>query len=85
VTEISGVTQLLPDCLVKTGGNGTITIDVHSQCERARCDCNRLHEVTATRDAHEELPTRPSVAGIGGVLFNLIDVAQVTPFDPTKH
>ena len=45
---------------------------------------NRLHEVTAsTMTLTQPANTNPSLAGIGGVLFNLIDVARGYVFDPT--
>ena len=83
-----GVTQLpAANCLVKTGGNGTITIDVPlSNVNEPGAIDNRLHEVTAsTMTLQERANSVPPVAGIGGVLFNLIDVAQGYTFDPTKH
>jgi hypothetical protein len=81
-----GVTQLpAANCLATTGRNGTITIDVPlSNVNEADAIDNRLHEVTAsTMTLQEPANTVPPVAGIGGSLFNLIDVAQGYTFDPT--
>ena len=53
---------------------------------RASGSDNRLHEVTAsTMTLQERANTNPPVFGIGGSLFNLIDVAQGYAFDPSKH
>src|SRR5205823_12722932 len=74
-----GVSQLpSANCLVKTGSNGTITIDVPlSMVNEPGAIDNRLHEVTAsTMTLQQPANSVPPVAGIGGVLFNLIDVAQ---------
>ncbi|PYJ43630.1 MAG: hypothetical protein DME80_08475 [Verrucomicrobia bacterium] len=83
-----GITQLpSANCLVTTGHNGTITIDVPlpNVNEPGAID-NRLHEVTAsTMTLQQRANSVPPVAGIGGVLFNLIDVAQGYTFDPGKH
>ena len=83
-----GVTQLpAANCRSTTGHNGTITIDVplSSVNEPGAID-NRLHEVTAsTMTLQQPANTVPPVAGIGGSLFNLIDVAQGYIFDPTKR
>jgi len=80
-----GVTQLpATNCLSTTGRNGTITIDVplSNVNEPGRID-NRLHEVTAsTMTLQQPANTVPPVSGIGGSLFNLIDVAQGYTFDP---
>jgi len=47
---------------------------------------NRLHEVTAsTMTLQQPANTVPSIFGIGGSLFNLIDVAQGYTFDPAVH
>src|SRR5437667_4883355 len=83
-----GVTQLpAANCLVKTGGNGTITLDVPlSNVNEPDAIDNRLHEVTAsTMTLQQPANTVPPVSGIGGSLFNLIDVAQGYTFDPTMH
>jgi len=80
-----GTTQLAPaNCVVHTGGNGTITIDVPlSTVNEPGAIDNRLHEVTAsTMTLQERANTNPPVFGIGGSLFNLIDVAQGYTFDP---
>jgi hypothetical protein len=83
-----GVSQLpAANCRVTTGHNGTITIDVplSSVNEPGAID-NRLHEVTAsTMTLQQPANSVPPVGGIGGSLFNLIDVAQGYTFDPTKH
>jgi hypothetical protein len=81
-----GVTQLpAANCVVKTGPNGTITIDVPlSNVNEPGAIDNRLDEVTAsTMTLQQRANTVPPVAGIGGSLFNLIDVAQGYTFDPT--
>ncbi|HJW37149.1 MAG TPA: hypothetical protein VJ420_00850, partial [Candidatus Udaeobacter sp.] len=83
-----GVTQLpAANCRVTTGHNGTITIDVPlSNVNEPGAIDNRLHEVTAsTMTLQQPANTVPPVGGIGGSLFNLIDVAQGYTFDPTKH
>jgi len=80
-----GITQLpAANCVVHTGGNGTITIDVPlSTVNEPGAIDNRLHEVTAsTMTLQERANTNPPVFGIGGSLFNLIDVAQGYTFDP---
>jgi hypothetical protein len=81
-----GATQLpAANCQSTTGPNGTITIDVplSSVSEPGAID-NRLHEVTAsTMTLQQPANTIPSVGGLGGLLFNLIDVAQGYTFDPT--
>jgi hypothetical protein len=83
-----GVTQLpATNCLSTTGLNGTITIDVplSNVNEPGRID-NRLHEVTAsTMTLQQPANTVPPVSGIGGSLFNLIDVVQGYTFDPRVH
>jgi hypothetical protein len=83
-----GVTQLsAANCLVTTGRSGTITIDVPlSNVSESDAIDNRLHEVTAsTMTLQQPANTVPPVGGIGGVLFNLIDVAQGYTFDPRTH
>jgi hypothetical protein len=80
-----GTTQLpAANCVVKTGPNGTMTIDVPlSNVNEPGAIDNRLHEVTAsTMTLQERANTNPPVFGIGGSLFNLIDVAQGYTFDP---
>jgi hypothetical protein len=73
------------NCLSTLGANGTITIDVPlSNVNEAGAIDNHLHEVTAsTMTLSEPANTVPSTAGIGGVLFNLIDVAQGYTFVPS--
>jgi hypothetical protein len=80
-----GTTQLpAANCRATTGHNGTITIDVPltNVSEPGAID-NRLHEVTAsTMTLQQRANSIPPVSGIGGSLFNLIDVAQGYTFDP---
>ena len=80
-----GNTQLpVTNCQSTLGPNGTITIYVplSSVTEVGAID-NRLHEVTAsTMTLAQAANTVPSVGGIGGSFFNLIDVAQSYVFDP---
>ncbi|PYL09678.1 MAG: hypothetical protein DME33_03295 [Verrucomicrobia bacterium] len=83
-----GVTQLsAANCLARTGRNGTITVDVPlSNVNESGAIDNRLHEVTAsTMTLQQPANTVPPVFGIGGSLFNLIDVAQGYTFDPLRH
>jgi hypothetical protein len=83
-----GVTQLpAANCHATTGANGRITIDVplSTVSEPGAID-NRLHEVTAsTMTLQQRANTVPPVSGIGGSLFNLIDVAQGYTFTPPTH
>ncbi|MGH7983362.1 MAG: hypothetical protein ACREFF_09495 [Candidatus Udaeobacter sp.] len=83
-----GTTQLAAaNCRSTTGHNGTITIDVplSNMNEPSPID-NRLHQVTAsTMTLQQPANTVPPVFGIGGSLFNLIDVAQGYTFDSTVH
>ncbi len=80
-----GNTQLpAANCQSTLGPNGTITIYVplSSVTEVGAID-NRLHEVTAsTMTLGQPANTVPSIGGIGGSFFNLIDVAQDYVFDP---
>jgi hypothetical protein len=81
-----GVIQLpAANCLSTTGRNGTITIDVPlADVNEPGAVDNRLHEVTAsTMTLQQRANSVPPVAGIGGSLFNLIDVAQGYTFDPS--
>jgi hypothetical protein len=83
-----GTTQLpAANCRATSGPNGTITIDVPlSNVNEPGAIDNRLHEVTAsTMTLQEHANTNPPVFGIGGSLFNLIDVAQGYTFDPGRH
>jgi hypothetical protein len=68
------------------GPKGTITIYVPlSMVSEPGAIDNRLHEVTAsTMTLTQPANTNPDLfgSGIGGVLFNLIDVAQGYVFDP---
>ncbi len=81
-----GNTQLpAANCQSVLGPNGTITIYVplSSVSEPGAID-NRLHEVTAsTMTLTQAANTVPSVGGVGGSFFNLIDVAQGYVFDPS--
>jgi hypothetical protein len=80
-----GATQLpAANCRSMTGHNGTITIDVPlSNVNEPGAIDNRLHEVTAsTMTLQQPANTVPPVFGIGGSLFNLIDVAQGYTFNP---
>jgi hypothetical protein len=84
ITYPGATTLPAGSCLSTLGPNGTITIDVplSNVTEPGAID-NRLHEVTAsTMTLSEPANTVPSTAGLGGVLFNLIDVAQGYTFDP---
>jgi hypothetical protein len=83
-----GGTTALPaaNCQSTLGPNGSIVIYVPltSVLEAGAID-TKLHEVTASTMTLQ----RPSnaiqpVAGIGGSLFNLIDVAQTYVFDPAQ-
>ena len=84
--SISGNDPPLPaaNCQMTPGPNGTIDIylPISSATVPGAID-DRLHEVTASTMT---LPARgnsnPQFAGIGGVPFNLIDVAQGYLFDP---
>src|SRR5437588_10811900 len=75
------------NCSSTLGPNGTITIDVPlSNVNEPGAIDNRLHEVTAsTMTLQQPANTVPPVAGIGGSLFNLIDVAQGYTFDPAAR
>jgi hypothetical protein len=80
-----GNTQLpAANCQSTLGANGTITIYVPlSDVSEPGAIDNRLHEVTAsTMTLPQPANTVPSVGGIGGSFFNLIDVAQGYTFDP---
>jgi hypothetical protein len=82
-----GVTQLPANCRTTTGPTATITIDVllANVNEPGAID-NRLHEVTAsTMTLQQPANTIPPVFGIGGSLFNLIDVVQGYTFNPSVH
>lgn len=80
-----GNTQLpAANCQSTLGANGTITIYVplSSVSEPGAID-NRLHEVTAsTMTLSQPANSVPSTGGIGGIFFDLIDVAQGYTFDP---
>ncbi|MDQ6765671.1 MAG: dockerin type I domain-containing protein [Verrucomicrobiota bacterium] len=74
------------NCQSVLGANGTITIYVPlTAVTEAGAIDNRLHEVTAsTMTLQQPANTVPSNGGIGGSLFNLIDVAQGYTFDPAQ-
>ena len=78
-TELTGA-----NCQSTLGPGGTITIYVPlSMVDVPGAIDNRLHEVTAsTMTLPQPANSNPSLAGLGGVAFNLIDVAQVYVADP---
>jgi hypothetical protein len=87
VLTYPGKTQLpVANCQSTLGPNGNITIYVPlSSVSEAGAIDNRLHEVTAsTMTLQQQANTDPPdpLVGIGGVFFNLIDVAQGYVFDP---
>ncbi len=85
LTYPGGATALpAANCQSTLGANGTITIDVPlSMVVDAGAIDRRLHEVTAsTMTLTQPANTVPSTGGIGGSLFNLIDVVQGYTFDP---
>lgn len=75
-----------PNCQSTLGPNGTITIYVPlSMVSEPGAIDTQLHEVTAsTMTLTEPANTSPDLlgTGLGGSLFNLIDVAQSYVFDP---
>jgi len=87
VLTYPGTTQLpAANCQSTLGPNGNITIYVPlSNVPVADPIDNRLHQVTAStmtlQTQANSVPPDPFV-GIGGVFFNLIDVAQGYVFDP---
>jgi hypothetical protein len=87
VLTYPGKTQLpAANCQSTLGPNGNITIYVPlSNVAEANPIDARLHEVTAStmtlQAPANSVPPDPLV-GIGGVFFNLIDVAQGYVFDP---
>ncbi|HEU0207853.1 MAG TPA: hypothetical protein VFQ78_02640 [Candidatus Udaeobacter sp.] len=73
------------NCRSTLGPNGTITIDVPISIVGGGTGAidRDLHEVTAsTMTLTQPANSVPSFGGIGGSLFNLIDVAQSYVFDP---
>jgi hypothetical protein len=85
LTYPGGATALpAANCRSTLGPNGTITIDVPLSMVTEAAPIDRLlHEVTAsTMTLTQMANTVPSVGGIGGSLFNLIDVAQTYVADP---
>jgi hypothetical protein len=85
ITYPGSTTLPAANCQSTLGANGTITIYVPlSAVNEADPIDNRLHEVTAsTMTLSAPANSDPSFGGIGGVFFNLIDVAQGYTFDPT--
>jgi hypothetical protein len=88
VLTYPGTTQLpAANCQSTLGPGGNITIYVPlSDVSEVDPIDNRLHQVTAsTMTLQEPANTDPPdpFVGIGGVFFNLIDVAQGYVFDPT--
>jgi hypothetical protein len=86
ITTYPGGTTALPAANCQStlgpGGNITIYVPLSSVNEPGAID-NLLHEVTAstmTLPGPANMP--PSFGGIGGSLFNLIDVAQSYVFNP---
>jgi hypothetical protein len=73
------------NCQSTLGPNGNITIYIpFSQANEPGAIDARLHEVTAsTMTLTQPANTNPSLGGVGGTFFNLIDVAQAYVFDPT--
>ena len=85
VMTYPGATTLpAANCQSTLGANGTITIYVpFSTVTEANPIDNKLHEVTAsTMTLAQPANSTPSFGGVGGSLFNLIDVAQAYIFDP---
>ncbi|MEP7016381.1 MAG: dockerin type I domain-containing protein, partial [Verrucomicrobiota bacterium] len=85
-TTYPGNTQLpAGNCQSILGPNGTITIYVPlSMVNEPGAVDSRLHEVTAsTMTLQQPANTVPSVGGIGGSFFNLIDVVQGYTFVPS--
>lgn len=85
VLTYPGNTQLpAANCQSTLGPNGNITIYVpFSDVNEPGPVDNRLHEVTAsTMTLLQPANTNPSIGGIGGLFFNLIDVAHGYVFDP---
>ena len=75
-----------PNCQMTPGPNGRIDVyvPISSVTVPGAID-SRLHEVTAsTMTLPQRGNANPSLAGIGGVLFNLIDVAQGYLFEPAE-
>ena len=73
------------NCQMTPGPNGVINIYVPiASVTVAGAIDNRLHEVTAsTMTLPQPANSNPNLAGLGGLTFNLIDVAQGYVFDPT--
>jgi hypothetical protein len=85
VMTYPGATTLpASNCQSTLGANGSITIYVPlSTVAEANPIDNKLHEVTAsTMTLAQPANSTPSFGGVGGSLFNLIDVAQAYIFDP---
>lgn len=86
-TTYPGGATALPaaNCQSTLGPNGTITIFVPlSNVTEPNPIDSRLHEVTAsTMTLQQPANSVPPFGGIGGSLFNLIDVAQGYVFEPS--
>jgi hypothetical protein len=85
VITYPGATALdAANCQSTLGPNGSITIYVPSSLvQEANPIDSKLHEVTAsTMTLAQPANSTPSFGGVGGSLFNLIDVAQAYVFDP---
>jgi Dockerin type I domain len=82
-----GESTALPaaNCQSTLGANGKIVIYVpQTDVFEAGAIDNKLHEVTAsTMTLHGAANAVQPFAGLGGSLFNVIDVAQTYVFDPT--
>ena len=86
ITYPGATTLPAANCQSKLGPNGHITIYVPltAVSEKDPID-NKLHEVTAsTMTLQDRANTIPSVNGLGGSFFNVIDVAQSYVFDPNQ-
>jgi len=79
-----GITQLPgANCRVTTGPTARSPLTSTSNVKSPVRIDNRLHEVTAsTMTLQQPANTVPPISGIGGSLFNLIDVAQGYTFHP---
>jgi hypothetical protein len=85
ITYPGATTLPAANCQSSLGANGTINIYVplSAVAEVDPID-NKLHEVTAsTMTLAQPANSTPSFGGIGGSLFNLIDVAPSYVFDPS--
>jgi hypothetical protein len=88
-----GVTLTYPGATALPAANCVFTVGLNAQIKiyvplsavaEANPIDNKLHEVTAsTMTLQGPANSAPSIGGIGGSYFNLIDVAQGYMFDPT--